>query len=96
MKRGDLARNTEAGRSLSDVELRAICAAAEEMRYPLVSLYQFLMLTGQRRAEWAFCKRSELNLGKGRFKRRREHIVPMSDALWALFERLPVRTGAND
>ena len=103
MKRGDLARNTEAGRALTDVELKAIWMAAEEMRYPFGTLFQTLMLTGQRRAEWAFCKRSEidtdnrwLDLGKERFKSRREHIVPMSDAAWALFERLPVWTGGND
>ncbi|CAN7219483.1 tyrosine-type recombinase/integrase [Mesorhizobium sp. LjNodule214] len=103
MKRADLARNTEAGRALSDIELRSIWQAAEEMRYPFGSLYQFLMLTGQRRAEWAFSQRSEidtanrwLDLGKERFKSRREHIVPMSDSLWALFERLPVWAGAND
>ncbi|TIW75090.1 MAG: hypothetical protein E5V53_30810, partial [Mesorhizobium sp.] len=103
MKRTDLARNTEAGRALTDAELRSIWGAAEELRYPFGSLYQFLMLTGQRRAEWAFCRRSEidtanhwLDLGKERFKSRREHIVPMSAPLWALFERLPVWTGAND
>lgn len=103
MKRADLARNTEAGRALTDVELRSIWSAAEEMRYPFGSLYQFLMLTGQRRAEWAFCQRSEidtanrwLDLGKERFKSRREHIVPISEPLWALLERLPVWTGAND
>ncbi|TGS69005.1 hypothetical protein EN844_08985 [Mesorhizobium sp. M3A.F.Ca.ET.201.01.1.1] len=103
MKRADLARNTEAGRALTDVELRSIWLGAEEMRYPFGSLYQFLMLTGQRRAEWAFCQRSEidtanrwLDLGKERFKSRREHIVPMSDDIWALFERLPVWAGAND
>jgi integrase len=61
------------------------------------------MLTGQRRAEWAFSRRSEidtanrwLDLGKERFKSRREHIAPMSDLVWALFERLPVWTGGND
>lgn len=61
------------------------------------------MLTGQRRAEWGLCKRSEidtenrwLDLGKERFKSRREHIVPMSDAVWAIFERLPQWTGGND
>ncbi|MER8809277.1 tyrosine-type recombinase/integrase [Mesorhizobium australicum] len=103
LKRTDLARNTEAGRALTDLELRSIWAAAEEMRYPFGSLYQFLMLTGQRRAEWALSQRSEidttnrwLDLGKQRFKSRREHIVPMSDNLWALFERLPVWAGAND
>lgn len=89
--------------SLSDAELRAVWRAADELRYPFGSLYQFLMLTGQRRAEWAFSKRSEidtenrwLDLGKERFKSRREHIVPMSDLLWALFERLPVWAGGND
>ena len=61
MKRADLARNTEAGRALTDVELRCIWRAAEELRYPFGSLYQFLMLTGQRRAEWADCQRSEIN-----------------------------------
>lgn len=103
MKRNDLARNTEAGRALSDIEIRSIWMAADELRYPFGSLYQTLMLTGQRRAEWACCKRSEidtdnrwLDLGKERFKSRREHIVPMSDALWALFDRLPVWTGGND
>lgn len=103
MRRTDLARNTEAGRALTDVELRAIWKAAEDLRYPFGSLYQTLMLTGQRRAEWGFCKRSEidtenrwLDLGKERFKSRREHIVPMSDAVWAIFERLPQWTGGND
>lgn len=103
MKRNDLARNTEAGRALTDVEIRSIWMAADDLRYPFGSLYQTLMLTGQRRAEWACCKRSEidtdnrwLDLGKERFKSRREHIVPISDALWALFERLPVWTGGND
>ncbi|AZV18957.1 tyrosine-type recombinase/integrase [Mesorhizobium sp. M7A.F.Ce.TU.012.03.2.1] len=103
MKRNDLARNTEAGRALSDIEIRSIWMAADDLRYPFGSLYQTLMLTGQRRAEWAFCKRSEidtdnrwLDLGKERFKSRREHIVPISAPLWALLERLPVWTGAND
>lgn len=103
MKRPDLARNTEAGRALTDIELRAIWKAAEDLRYPFGTLYQTLMLTGQRRAEWAFCKRSEidtenrwLDLGKERFKSRREHIVPMSEFVWSLFETFPVWAGSND
>lgn len=103
LRRNDLARNTEAGRALNEIEIRAIWKAADEMRYPFGTLYQILMLTGQRRAEWAFATRSEINaaerlleLGKARFKSRREHIVPMSDAAWAIFERMPVWTGGND
>ena len=85
------------------MELRCIWLAAEDMEYPFGCLYRALMLSGQRRAEWSDCRRSEINpekryleLGKQRFKGRREHIVPMSDPLWTLYEGLPVWTGAND
>jgi hypothetical protein len=40
MKRLDLARNTEAGRSLSAAEIRAVWRATEELRYPFGTLYQ--------------------------------------------------------
>lgn len=103
MKRLDLANNSEAGRALSDIELRAIWLAAEELRYPFGTMYQALMLTGQRRAEWAFCRRSEidlenrtLELGRTRFKSRREHIVPLSDQVMALLYRVPEWAGADD
>ncbi len=103
MKRADLARNSEAGRSLSDVEMRAIWKAADELRYPFGTLYQALMLTGQRRTEWADSRRSEIDLNnqwlalsRERFKGRREHIIPMSGPVLELFDRLPVWAAAGD
>jgi hypothetical protein len=61
LKRADLTANGEAGRALTDLELKAIWKAAQDMAYPFGNLYQALMLTGQRRAEWAASKHSEFN-----------------------------------
>lgn len=97
MKRPDLAPTTEAGRALEDDELRAIWRAAEEMRYPFGSLYQLLMLTGQRRSEWACARRSEINMDertlevpRTRYKGRRDHIVPHSTPVCALLDSFPL------
>lgn len=48
LKRDDLAKNEDAGRALSDAELRAVWRAAAPMGYPYCPLYRLLMLTGQR------------------------------------------------
>jgi len=65
-------------------------------------MYQMLMLTGQRRNEWAAASRSEiksdkrsLEVPRARYKGGRDHIVPMSDEVWSIFDTLPVWTG-ND
>lgn len=103
LKRTDLIPRTEAGRALTDVELKAVWLAAEEMRYPFGVLFQLLILTGQRRSEWAEAKRSEidedftaLELSRERFKGRRVHIVPIVGAASALLRRLPVWAGLQD
>jgi integrase len=99
LRKGD---DEEAGRELTDDELRSIWKAAGSMGAPFGTLYQLLILTGQRRNEWADAKRSEidahkrwLEVPKARYKGKRDHIVPMSDAVWALFETLPAWAG-ND
>ncbi|MEM7731924.1 MAG: hypothetical protein AAF280_03975 [Pseudomonadota bacterium] len=96
MKRPDLGPNTEAGRALEDLELAAIWREAEEMRYPFGSLYQLLMLTGQRRPEWASAQRSEINLSgrylevpRVRYEGRRNHVVPMSVPVVNLINSFP-------
>lgn len=96
LRRGDLEPNEEAGRELTDVELRAIWHAASEVSYPFGSLFQLLMLTGQRRGEWAEAKRPEINSEKrwlevprARFKGRRDHIVPLVSPVWNIVEGLP-------
>jgi integrase len=96
LRRSDLEPNQEAGRELTDHELRAIWQAAEQVAYPFGSLFQLLMLTGQRRGEWAEAKRSEFDIEKRRlevprvrFKGRRDHIVPLAPRVWEIVAALP-------
>jgi hypothetical protein len=102
LKRGDLVMKEEAGRALTDDELRAIWVAAVNMGYPFGPIYQLLMLTGQRRGDWAEASRAELNgsgaapfleVPKARYKGGRDHVVPLCNAAWAIVEALPVWTG---
>lgn len=96
LKRGDLETNEEAGRALSDTELRFIWSSTHALGYPFGALYRLLMLTGQRRNEWANASRSEIDseqrifeVPKRRYKGRRDHIVPLSDEVWSIFNSLP-------
>jgi integrase len=102
LKRGDLHKNEEAGRALTDPELRYVWRAAGRLGYPFGPMYQMLILTGQRRNEWAAASRSEirrdkrlLEIPKARYKGGRDHIVPLSDQAWSIIETLPIWAG-ND
>lgn len=97
LKRGDLESNEEAGRALTDTEVRHVWHAASNLGYPFGPLFQLLILTGQRRGEWAAASRSELNVEKkwlevpkARYKGARDHIVPLADEVWSIIDRLPV------
>lgn len=102
LKRGDLEANEEAGRALTDAELKHIWNATFTLGYPFGHLYRLLILTGQRRNEWAAASRSEidsvqrvLEVPKRRYKGRRDHIVPLSEEVWSIVDALPVWQG-ND
>jgi len=102
MVRNDLVANGEAGRALTDDELRVIFHAAGELGHPFGPMYRLLMLTGQRRGEWAQARRSEvhadrrvLEIPAARYKGGRDHVVPLSDPAWGIVEALPVHEG-ND
>jgi integrase len=102
LRRRDLENNEEAGRALNNNELHYIWQAAGALGYPFGPMYQLLMLTGQRRNEWAAASRSEVNsekrwleIPKIRYKGDRDHFVPMSDAVWAIFETLPAWIGKD-
>lgn len=102
LRRGDLDPNADAGRALTDDELRHVWRAAGDLGYPFGPWYQLLMLTGRRREEWAAARRSEIDaasrvhdLPKERHKSRRGHVLPLSEAAWTIIEGLPVWTG-ND
>jgi integrase len=101
-KRGDLQNTEEAGRALGDNEIRWVWHASGALGYPFGPLYRLLLLTGQRRTEWAASRRSEINADKGwleipkdRYKGDRDHIVPLGRQAWSTFEQLPVWPG-ND
>jgi integrase len=100
LRRGDLDPDGEAGRALTDEELRAVWAGAGEMGYPFGPMYRLLMLTGQRRGEWAAAERVEidadrrrLEVPKARYKGRRDHVVPLADAAWEIVAGLPEFSG---
>ena len=72
------------------------------MGYPFGPYFQLMILTGQRRNEWANAKLSEicarrrvLEVPKERFKGRRDHVVPLSDLAWSIYDAMPKWAG-ND
>ena len=102
LKRKDLQYKADAGRALTDDELRAIWKAAQRMGYPFGPYFQLMILTGQRRTEWADAKHSEvcpkrkvLEIPKVRFKGRRDHVVPLAPEAWAIYAAMPRWNGAD-
>jgi integrase len=83
-------------RTLTDAELFALWRASGRLSYPWGPMYRLLLLTGTRLDEAAGARRRELDLDKRlwtipaeRFKSDTEHMVPLSDAAYALFQELP-------
>lgn len=100
MKRRDLTLQVSE-RALTDEELRAVWAAADEMAYPFGRLFQILILTGQRKSDWGDAQRRELDAAEQwlsipmeRFKSRRGHVVPLVGTAWDYANALP--TWVND
>jgi integrase len=102
LKRKDLQYRADAGRALADDELKAIWRAAGRMGYPFGPYLQLLMLTGQRRNDWADAKLSEvcakrkvLEIPRGRYKGKRDHVVPLLPAAWEILKAMPVWEGKD-
>lgn len=98
--RQELKANGSARRSLSDTELRAVWHAAQSLGYPFGPWIQLLILTGQRRSEWAKARRADIDFEQRcfeippeRFKSRRAHIVPLVGEAWNIIESLPLLDG---
>jgi integrase len=103
LKRSDLGSNEDAGRALSDAELRSVWHSAGMVGYPFGSLFQLLMLTGQRRNDWAHARLAEIDFGncsleipKCRYKSRRDHIVPLSSPALEVIRSLPACAPPDD
>ena len=70
------------------------------MDYPFGPWIQLLMLTGQRRSEWAQARRTDIDFDERsfeipaeRFKSRRAHVVPLIGQAWDIVSGLPVLDG---
>src|SRR5882757_9534063 len=74
-------------RYLNFDEIRLVWQAADRVGYPFGSLFEFLLVTGQRRSEAAGASWKSFDLERERLwtltpqevKAAREHLVPMSD-----------------
>lgn len=89
-------------RVLSDIEIAAFWRATGQLGYPIGSLFQMLLLTGQRKSEVAEARWREFDLRKRiwtvpseRFKSDAVHNVPLSADVLALLEKLPRWKGSD-
>ena len=97
-----LAKERARERVLSDDELRAIWAACDAEGYPFGDCTKMLILSGQRRAEVAEMRWSELDLEKRtwilpsqRAKNGRQHTVPITDAMLEALRSVPRFLGSD-
>ena len=103
IKVADLLGAVEArDRMLNDDEMRAVWEAAGKMGYPFGPLLRMLVLTGQRLAEIAEARWSEIDLAAAtltlpaeRMKGKVTHVVPLTRAVVAFFEALPRFAGGD-
>lgn len=91
-------REMPVDRILSDAELRAIWTASSGLKYPAREFARLLILSGQRRDDVRLMHRDEIDFGSrawvipaDRYKGRRSHLVPLSEAMAEIIEGLPFR-----
>src|SRR5262249_8917738 len=89
-------------RTLTDDELDKLWHGVEAMDYPYTSVYRLLILTGLRLNEVARAHWSELDLQKrlwtipaARMKSKRDHVVPLCDAMVDIIKSLPRFRGGD-
>jgi integrase len=89
-------------RVLTDDELGALWAVCGDEGYPFGDCMKLLMLSGQRRAEVAELRWSELDLEKrlwtlpsSRAKNGRQHTVPFTDAMLEVLRKVPRFLGSD-
>ena len=91
-------REVPVDRILSDAELRAIWDASDGLKYPAREFARLLILSGQRRDDVRLMHWDEMDLENRawvipaeRYKSRRSHLVPLSDAMVEILEGLPFK-----
>jgi integrase len=86
-------KRTPRERVLSDRELATVYGAAETMGYPFGTIVQLCILTGQRRSEIAWLRRSHFTLGTltvpaALAKNNREHMMPVGPRVKGIVEAI--------
>lgn len=83
-------------RHFSEAEVKLFWQATEALGHPFKAIFRLLLLTGQRKSEVSEMVESELDLDNSlwiiraeRTKNRREHEVPLSDAVKTILEGVP-------
>lgn len=96
------AKEQPRNRVLNDEELAALWTACDAEGYPFGDCMKLLALSGQRRAEVAEMRWSELDLEKRlwtlpaeRAKNGRQHTVPITDAMFDVLRRAPPFLGSD-
>jgi integrase len=92
-------------RVLTDDEIRHIWLASDNIGWPFGFIVRVLLLTAKRRAEVAGMRWSEIDLEQniwvipggpsGRTKNKKTDVVPLSDSMLNLIERLPRHAGTD-
>lgn len=97
-----LAKETPRERVLSNDELGALWVACDAEGYPFGDCMKLLILSGQRRAEVAEMRWSEIafekrlwTLPSRRAKNGRQHTVPITDAMLAVLRKVPRFLGSD-
>jgi integrase len=87
-------------RVLSMEELRAVWEAAGDLGYPWGPWYRLILLTGDRRGEWARARwdsldvdRSRLEIPASEYKTGKAQVVPLSGQARAILAALPCGAG---
>jgi integrase len=85
-------------RVLSEAELRAVWNATDRLDYPAREFARLLVLSGQRRDDVRLMHWSEIDFNArawtipaDRYKGRRAHLIPLSDAMVEILEDMPFR-----
>jgi integrase len=91
---------TPRARVLTDAEVRDVWRGAERVGFPFGPFVQFLLLTGQRRAEVAGLRWSEIEpdgwrLPGERTKTGSGHLVPLSEQALSILQDCPQFEGAD-
>ena len=89
-------------RALEEAEIRAVWQACDQLSYPFGVLIKLLLLTGQRRGEWAGAEWSEVDLERAvwelpgnRSKTGVPHLLPLPPAVLAILETVPRIAGTE-